>query len=474
MLIPLSAIASLPPFDCCIVGSGPAGITLALKLAAGGQRVLLCEGGGFELEEKSQEIFRAEVVGDPYHDLAAFRMRFFGGSSSIWGGWCRPLDAIDFEPKPHHPLAHWPIRKTDLDPYLADASAMVEIAAIPPDEPLAGAGFQRVHFGWSPPTRFGTTYRAQVVEHPNIFLCLHANATHVMADDRRVTGVALADFTGVRAMARARSHVLAAGGVETSRLLLWSNEVTGGRVVRRTASLGRYWMDHPTFTVGDFITFHRFEGAFFSFTPERKREFGLLNCSLRFDRHADAPVADLVGALADVAPELAGWARRRLGGGGVGGGLLRASWEQEPRAENRVALSGRDKDRFGVPRLVLHWSKSPEDLLTVQRTALAFGHYLAAANIGRVRLRDWALGLAEYPEDDERTGNHHMGGARMAATPDEGVVDANLRVHGQPNLFVLGSAVFPSCGYANPTLTIVQLACRLADHLAEGGARLSE
>ncbi len=286
MPIPLAAVESRGPYDCCIVGAGPAGIVLALDLAARGQRVLLCEGGGFERTDVSQAVYRSRVVGDPYRDLEFVRLRCFGGTSGYWGGVCRPLDAIDFEPKPHHPQARWPIGRAELDPYLPAASAAVEIGPIPPDAPIAG-------------------------------------------------------------------------------------------------------------------------------------------------------------------------------------GILRASWEQEPRAANRIELSPGEVDRFGVPRTVLHWRKAAEDRLTVQRTALDFARFLAERNVGRVRLREWVLGRADYPEDDELTGNHHMGGTRMAASPQDGVVDADLRVHGQPNLYVLGSSTFPSGGHANPTLTILQLAHRLAEHLTE-------
>ncbi len=467
MLVPLTAVEARGPYDCCIVGAGPAGITLALDLAARGKRVLLCEGGGYERDDASQAVYRSRVVGDPYRDLEFIRLRCFGGTSGYWGGVCRPLDAIDFEPKPHHPLAHWPIRKPDLDPHLAAASARVEIGPIPPDEPVPGSGLQRIHFAYSPPTRFGTAYRAAVVGHANVDLCLEANAIHVEADDRRVTGILLGDFADGRAKAVASTYVLATGGIENSRLLLWSNEVTGGRLVKTATSLGRYWMDHPTFTLGDFVTFRRFEGVYFSLTPDRQRELGLLHCGLRFHEEADAPVADLVDDLAAVAPALAHWAKGRLPRHDVAGGILRAAWEQEPRAANRVELSATEVDRFGVPRTVLHWRKSAEDLVTVQRTALDFARFLAERDVGRVRLRDWVLGAGDYPDDDELTGNHHMGGTRMASSPAEGVVDADLRVHGQPNLYVLGSSVFPSGGHANPTLTILQLAHRLAEHLTE-------
>jgi choline dehydrogenase-like flavoprotein len=98
---------------------------------------------------------------------------------------------------------------------------------------------------------------------------------------------------------------------------------------------------------------------------------------------------------------------------------------------------------------------------------MLFGEYLAAKGYGRVRLLPWLAEDGEYPTDDERIGNHHMGGTRMSADPRTGVVDPNCRVHGLSNLYVCGSSVFPSGGHANPTLTIVQLAIRLAAHLGQ-------
>jgi choline dehydrogenase-like flavoprotein len=127
-------------------------------------------------------------------------------------------------------------------------------------------------------------------------------------------------------------------------------------------------------------------------------------------------------------------------------------------------LSGQ-LDDLGVPRVALHWKKFPLDLATVQKTAQRFGTYLAKTNAGRLRLDPWVLGGEAYPEDGELAGHHHMGGTRMAETPSEGVVDRNCKVFGQENLYVAGSSVFPSSGHANPTMTIVQLALRLAQHL---------
>lgn len=90
---------------------------------------------------------------------------------------------------------------------------------------------------------------------------------------------------------------------------------------------------------------------------------------------------------------------------------------------------------------------------------------LIRTGLGRLRLDDEML-LPGLPDDGGMNGgNHHMGGARMSATPETGVVDGDCKVHGVDNLYVAGSAVYPTGGHANPTVNIVQLALRLAKHL---------
>jgi choline dehydrogenase-like flavoprotein len=119
----------------------------------------------------------------------------------------------------------------------------------------------------------------------------------------------------------------------------------------------------------------------------------------------------------------------------------------------------------------LHWRRSELDMRTMREAAKAMGFFLATQDIGRARLEPWVLGEADYPEDVEIAGYHHMGGTRMSDDPASGVVDRNCRLHGMANLYVAGSSVFPSGGHTTPTTTIVQMALRLADHLAAEEAR---
>jgi choline dehydrogenase-like flavoprotein len=472
MRLELSALGEDDHFDCCIVGTGPAGVTCALALADAGKRVALLEGGGEDWSEWSQGLYRGEVEGDPYFDLAASRLRYFGGTSNHWDGWCRTLDAVDFQAKGSREITRWPISRPDLDPHLAKAAEILELPPLHDDKPLAGGGFKRVHFVASPPVRFGEKYRDRLVADRRITLVFDANLVGLETNGAAISAAKVAGSDGQRRGVRADRYVLAAGGIENSRLLLWCNAQAGGQIVKDARTLGRYWMDHPHFQLGEAILEDEFAHhpgenehyAFFAPTARTIAQSGILNCGLRLQFTIYEESAQMVADMACVAPDLGSWFFSQLGATLICGAIVHAAWEQEPRAENRIELS-EARDALGMPRPKLFWRKSAADLHTVQTVAFGFGAYLARTGTGRLRLEPWVLGEADYPDDDQLAGQHQMGGTRMAATPDQGVVDANCKVFGQSNLYLAGSSVFPSSGHANPTLTIVQLALRLAEHL---------
>jgi choline dehydrogenase-like flavoprotein len=470
MRVPVGEIASLPAIDVCVIGSGPAGITVARKLADAGRTVALLEAGGESQSEAVQALYQGRVVGDRYFDLDRARLRCLGGTSQHWGGWCRPLDAYDFDAKAGLPETAWPIAKADLDPYLAQARSILEIDPIGADQPIRDTGLKVVHFAFSPPVRFAGKYGAALARHPNLHLVLHASVTRLVPGADGIAGVRVVGPDGAARTLRARLYVLATGGIENSRLLLWSNMQGAGRVVPDPATLGRYWMEHPHFDVGQAIVAPEWlsepsvcNQPILAPTPATMARLGILNAGLRLPRLDPRAVEALVADLKRVAPETGRRAERDLALADACGARVSIAWEQEPRAENRVAL-GEETDRLGIPRPVLHWRKSAQDLHTARALAEYFGRTLAEAGQGRLKLAPW-LADGAYPDDGHIAGFHHMGGTRMAASASHGIVDRDCRVFGQPNLFVAGSSVFPGAGHANPTLTIVQLALRLADRL---------
>lgn len=135
-----------------------------------------------------------------------------------------------------------------------------------------------------------------------------------------------------------------------------------------------------------------------------------------------------------------------------------------PNPDSRVRL-GRDRDALGMPMVELDWQLSDGDRASVVRATELLGAELGRADLGRLRITI-DENAAEWPAD-LAGGWHHMGTTRMHENPSQGVADGTCRVHGMRNLYVAGSSVFTTAGSATPTLTIVALALRLADHLLE-------
>lgn len=459
-------------FDVCLVGSGPAGITLASELDARGLSVLLLEAGGAHVDAASQAMFEAEVVGPLRFDTAISRLRCFGGSSNHWGGFCRPLDAIDFEDKVPGVDGAWPIARKDLDPFLARAEAILELSDARPDTAF-GERMRLTAMRYSPPVHFAVKYRPLLERSMRTLVALDACVVALHERGGAIRALQVCGPDGVRHEVRARQVVLCAGGIENSRLLLWANACNGGRVVPEPNALGRYWFEHPHFTLGEAwlenaagFDFDRWSIVWAAPTPSVLRDRHLLNVGLRLTRQHREAARALAVRLGCVAPALGRAALAGIGRRLTCGVLLRASWEQAPQPWNRVVLSA-DRDAHGVPRPELHWRLGDLERNSAREATLLLAEELARRGTGRVRLDDWVLARGAFPADDEIAGNHHMGGTRMARDARRGVVDAHCKVHGCANLYVAGSSVFPSGGAANPTLTIVQLALRLADHLAQ-------
>jgi choline dehydrogenase-like flavoprotein len=151
--------------------------------------------------------------------------------------------------------------------------------------------------------------------------------------------------------------------------------------------------------------------------------------------------------------------------GTVKGADIDINFEQRPNRDSRVTL-GNELDKLGQRRVALDWRLTADDKRTARRayelSALAFG----SMALGRTRIRLDTTSDENW-QSHVGSSHHHSGTARMASDPERGVVDRHCRVHSTENLYVVGSAVFPTTGFANPTLTITALSVRLAAHLKE-------
>src|SRR5687767_14204872 len=245
--------------DLCIVGAGAAGLSVALEWVGAAHRVLLLEGGGFDLEPAMQDLYRGEIVGQPYFPLQAARLHYFGGTTGHWSGFCSTYDAIDFEQRPWVPHSGWPIRREELDPFYARAHRLLdlgpyeydagawarrdpELAALPVDPRVVWTKMWR----FSPPTRFGTKYRDAIVGARNVHLYTHANVCEVEANDAltAVRGLRVRTLGGKELVVRARRYVLACSTIQNARLLLASNRQATAGLGNAHDLVGRYFMEH--------------------------------------------------------------------------------------------------------------------------------------------------------------------------------------------------------------------------------------
>lgn len=455
----------------CIVGSGPAGISIAVKLAAAGVPSLVLEAGSDEWTEESQDVYKGETIGDPYFDLDATRLRFLGGSSNHWAGWCRILEAHDFEARAHVPHTGWPIRRSDIEPYFGETFDILDLRDFHPDTPLTD------RMSWfemqkSEAVHFGVKYRDTIESSNLIGLMMNTSVLELIGDGHSITAAKVVS-NGVPGEIAAPFFVVATGGLENSRLLLWSNERSNGGVVPHADALGRYWMEHPMYWTGNAMITNMaslkldHEGeAFLMPTPETIVERGILNFHAQFETVPYHGAKRMIRDLACYAPETTEWVSDMLGARLQCSARVHLDWEQAPRHHNRVALSATDRDAFGVPRIELHWKKDELDRRTMLEAMRIVGEDFARRDIGRVQISEWVLNDEDYPADMELAGNHHMGGTRMGEDVRTSVVDRNCRVHGMSNLYVGGSSVFATSGQCTPTTTIVALALRLGDHLA--------
>ncbi len=508
--------------DLCVVGAGAAGIAIALRFVATGRRVLLLESGGLEFEDATQALYEGTNVGQGYYDLDICRLRLFGGTTNHWEGRCRPLDPLDFEPRPWLPHSGWPISRASLDPYYARAHQLCQLGPYDyrpeswflPGEAALAFDPARVTTGlwqYSPPTRFGEVYQERLTRAANLRVVLHANLVDIEtgADGAEVRALEVATLTGKRFRARARAYVLACGGLETPRLLLAANRQVTVGLGNQRGNVGRYFMEHPHLPGAKLLASEPRGIEFYSYDHRRPRlggtevlgylglerdlqtADGLLNCDCSFVddsvgrsgyaalrhiwtavRQAEMPddlLADLGLALADFDDTFAGL----LGRFGLreyrpdrASFVMWSTAEQAPNPDSRVAL-GDATDALGLPEIRLDWRLSELDKRSLQEVHRTLAEEFGRQGLGRLRIEEWLTADLTSWSPEMIGGNHHMGTTRMSDDPSTGVVDRDCRVHGMANLFVAGSSVFPTAGSANPTLTIVALALRLADHLEE-------
>lgn len=483
--------------DLCIVGAGPTGLSLAAEFADTSTTVLVLESGSWDAEPAVASLNSAATYGDAYDGLQKSRHRQIGGTARIWntplapgsGAKYVPLDPIDF--RGEHGRPRWPVEFETLVPYYRRAQRVAGLgpfdyeavgwqlprSPIPDDHPtLAPRIYQ---FGSS--NRFCDHLPRLLVAAENITLCSSATATRMRWRGDSVEALEAMTSNHRRLTVRLKRLVLAQGGVENARMLLLAAQ--SGHVHDRCGWLGRGFMEHPrdyslvldttsrrTFERLEFFDARAVQGTTvcgrLALKDRAILDDGLPNASVTF-LPMGRQIRPFHWRVVDLAwrrfgwdlswPPGYGWSRLPAWARRFDGFQLLINLEEYPNPDNRLELDS-SCDQFGVNRVRLHRSWSQEDVgrLCRLRDLLAQG------------MRDMALGpltIGPLVTPDPNS-HHHMGTTRMGADSTTGVADSFGQVFGTDNLFVVGASLFPAGGYANPTLTAIALALRLADRLA--------
>ena len=460
MLLRAAQLSSL--CDCFVIGSGPAGLTVALELEKANKRVLVFESG--ESGEVRQGFPPAITYGHlPAGWWSRHSARTLGGTSSLWGGWCTTLTDRDF----NNPAAGvaWPIRRVDLLPYYRRAAPILDRdpSIVDVERPLLG-GFLYRPFSVQEDTatRFAVKYNDVLESSPILHVALGCSVVGFEANARRSVVRSIQYFhhpTGRRGSVdiNGSQHVVVAcGGIGNAQLLLQPHPDGGTPIGNESGQVGRFLMEHPHFVEAAECVLDEdldkaalppaFGNAVHAVVPDDQlmAKHGLRSCSV----DCQHPTAD---------HEIAKYLSREIGKSFYHH-VSTVRTEMLPSASNRVFLTGEKDDAgFHVPAVRCVFDAG--DYLNGETTLHLLSEALIQQRKGRLRIINGRI----YSE--ATGGGHLMGTTRMGTSRSASVVDRDCRVHGYGNLSVAGSSVFPTSGYANPTLTIVALALRLADKL---------
>lgn len=442
------ALDATEPYDVCVIGAGLAGTVLGVRLVRCGLRVLLVDSGSTE----------------------------HAAESDVWRGICERLDPADLRVHPYNRRSNpWPIGYADLEPHYRAAERMLRVRQAPPSpgrrlphsryaDPAFAAllrrhGIDAKGAARATPGRGRATFAVSrellpelVASRTGTFVS-GVKATRLRSDGNgRVIGAVCRAPDGTSKTARAHTYVVAAGALETPRLLLLSRSQRFPHGLGNDFDrVGRGVTDQTVVSAHGLIERlgHRPRSA----SPLHTEQFHQM--FRRDGLGAVHPFFERSATLLHVRTGKASW-RNRIANACSRRETFSIACRVEllPGDENRVLLSAGSLDAFGDPRPRCSFHYAAEDLELIART--------------RAWLERWLerLGASGSTQHEVEWAGSLSGTCRMGADPRSSVCDSTLRVHSSPNLYVCGAETFPRGGAVPPALTVAALAHRLADHIS--------
>lgn len=490
--------------DVVIVGAGAAGLYLASILSRS-FRVIVLESGHGAIDPAMQRLNEVEFTGKPMLSAVDGRKRAVGGTTLAWGGQSLPFSPLDFEPRPWVADSGWPINADTLCPHYHNANRAMGIDELDYDEDIfrtlgiPALPFERTrvrfHFSkWAPDPNFRRVFAKEITS--SFFVLSNCTCVDIGLEGTRVREVIVSNNVGDRRALPCSRLIIAAGGLETNRTVLWLQAKYGFLSPSQEERLGSGFMEHPSVYAGTVApsSGYLFQKRFNTQLHGRRKYSLRLSAAdawLRHDRRLNVTAAFVMqtpNGQFDPYTEFRDfsklWSTR--------GSALRtttsfgaSAWamavdrfvyklgalpalslcaEQEPLRTSTLRLAD-SVDNFGIPRLAVNWDVSPATWHTLVAFADVVRGELDRLRLGTLMLRPELTTHAEPRLDLLYDIGHHMGGTRMGAADSDSVVDTDLRLRGVSNVSICSASVFPTGSHSNPTLTVLALADRLAVHL---------
>lgn len=514
-------------YDVCVVGTGPAGLACALGCRERGMKVLLLEAGGKQPTPGKPDLLAADIAQPTGHDPTEIvSASALGGTSHWWGGRAVALDPIDFATWPiaYDDMPPW---YRDAAKFLG-VETMHEGPAPGAFAQLTRFSATRDEM-WCPQINMAKRWRAQLEAVNGPAIVLGARVIGLEHDARRVTGlrVRIGDAErrararnfvlacgglgalkllllaqreaphlfggpngklGVGYMGHLTGAICDLAPADVNQIDAFGFRPMGGDVFARRQIQARaetvrgeglgnigFWLDNASNdnpAHGSSVASAKYVAARMSrglASPGRRRDEAPLGP--HFQNIARAPFAAAGGlmrvgyllAMARITGRLP--RSRTFLQAGNGAWHMRYHAEQRPDPANRISLSTNSVDSAGLPKLAITFRFAEREIESVLRAHELLDTDLQAAGAGRLKWKGTREECAQMARDFARDGYHQIGGAAMSRSADDGVVDPDCRTHDLANLWIASSSVFPSGGQANPTLTIIALARRLAERL---------
>ena len=502
--------------DLCIIGSGPAGITIANEFLEKNISVTLLESGGIDGETSNQDLNQGDIVGqDPGYDLEMSRLRLFGGTSNHWVGSNQMLDPIDFKYREWIKYSGWPITIDDLKPFYKKAFEINEIPNLFEDLPyfdkkdtflkysllLQKKLKEDIYFltNYINPLRFSDKYIESFKDNDNLNIIVHCTATNISTNGNNIEKIEAVTSNYEKVTVKSKFYVLAMGGIENARFLLLNIDNIPFKNINNQPIIGSFFQEHYGATAGTLI-FHEEITKYLTYMNEynfknkletetyfipsenTQKDQRILNSRITFynknwnsilgpdDINFRNNYKETLNAISGLLKSMEGpleWYKSFKNKDAIFNRPQRIfiGFEQAPNPNSKVYLNNK-YDKLGQRQASLNWKLNETDELSINKVTTWLSEIVGVYGLGRINIGPDIKNI-EWTKNNSPIagGYHHMGTTRMGSNVNESVVDKDCKYHQLNNLYLAGSSVFSTGGSTNPTLTIVALALRLAEHL---------